>query len=126
MNKKVLFLIASCFFLSVPQLSWSFERDVINQFSTIDASLSGIYDGETTMEEAVKLGDFGLGTPGDHLHFLTKDMQSDGHVLAFSTDQAVLGIDQSSTFTLHLPADQSFMNSDLKGNKESELHKVEK
>lgn len=37
-------------------------RDVLFQVSTIDALLTGIYDGETTLESLREKGDFGLGT----------------------------------------------------------------
>ncbi len=37
-------------------------RDVLAQVSTIDALMTGIYDGETTLESLKEKGDFGLGT----------------------------------------------------------------
>jgi acetolactate decarboxylase len=38
------------------------SRDVLAQVSTIDALMTGIYDGETTLESLKEKGDFGLGT----------------------------------------------------------------
>ena len=37
-------------------------RDVLSQVSTIDALMTGIYDGETTLGSLKEKGDFGLGT----------------------------------------------------------------
>ena len=37
-------------------------RDVLSQVSTIDALMTGIYDGETTLASLKEKGDFGLGT----------------------------------------------------------------
>ena len=37
-------------------------RDVLAQISTIDALMTGIYDGETTLASLREKGDFGLGT----------------------------------------------------------------
>ena len=39
-----------------------YQKETLTQVSTIDALLLGIYDGETTIGELKKLGDFGLGT----------------------------------------------------------------
>ena len=38
------------------------NKDQLLQISTIDALLGGIYDGETTVEQLLKQGDFGIGT----------------------------------------------------------------
>ena len=36
------------------------NKDQLLQISTIDALLGGIYDGETTVEQLLKQGDFGI------------------------------------------------------------------
>ncbi len=38
------------------------DSDVLTQVSTIDALMTGIYDGETTLSALLKEGDFGFGT----------------------------------------------------------------
>ena len=38
------------------------NNDALFQVSTIDALLAGVYDGETTIKELKKQGDFGIGT----------------------------------------------------------------
>ena len=38
------------------------DKDVLFQTSTIDALMAGIYDGQVTMKQLEKQGDFGLGT----------------------------------------------------------------
>jgi acetolactate decarboxylase len=38
------------------------ERDTLYQDSTIDALMQGVYDGDVTVGELTKHGDFGIGT----------------------------------------------------------------
>jgi acetolactate decarboxylase len=38
------------------------DSDVLTQVSTIDALMTGIYDGETTLAALLRQGDFGIGT----------------------------------------------------------------
>jgi acetolactate decarboxylase len=38
------------------------ERDTLNQVSTIDALIQGVYDGDVTVGDLKKHGDFGIGT----------------------------------------------------------------
>jgi len=47
--------------LSVTGVSYA-GQDTLTQISTIDALMSGIYDGETTLQALKEKGDFGLGT----------------------------------------------------------------
>lgn len=44
--------------LAIPSLA----GDKVFQYSTIDALLAGLYDGDMTMTELKRMGDFGLGT----------------------------------------------------------------
>lgn len=47
--------------LAVSGTAWA-GRDTLTQISTIDALMTGIYDGDTTLESLKDKGDFGLGT----------------------------------------------------------------
>lgn len=53
-------VVACCLFLAV--FSCSAGEDTITQVSTIDALMTGVYDGPTTLGELRAKGDFGLGT----------------------------------------------------------------
>ncbi|MCJ7811990.1 acetolactate decarboxylase [bacterium] len=66
-----------------------------------------------------------IAVPGYHLHFLTNDRKSGGHVLDFTVDEAVLEIDETHQFFMFLPESQDFYNLDLTINREEELKKVE-
>ena len=45
----------------------------------------------------------GLNVPGFHIHFLTEDRQSGGHVLDLALARGELAIDASARFHLELP-----------------------
>jgi len=62
------------------------QREALFQFSTIDALLSGIYDGRMTLQELERYGDIGLGT----FHALDGEMLVvDGTVYQVTADGAV-------------------------------------
>ncbi len=56
------FFIASLFLSLCCAIAFAQEKDTLTQVSTIDALLSGIYDGKMPVGELKKLGDFGIGT----------------------------------------------------------------
>jgi acetolactate decarboxylase len=61
MRKYCLFFLI--FLITVPGATHAAGgRDVLFQVSTIDALMTGIYDGETTLGSLKEKGDFGLGT----------------------------------------------------------------
>jgi acetolactate decarboxylase len=69
----------------------------------------------------------GINVPGYHLHFLSTDKKSGGHLLAFTTaEDAVVQIDDTHRLTMILPHDQDFYGIDLATDKQTELEKVEK
>jgi acetolactate decarboxylase len=68
----------------------------------------------------------GINVPGYHLHFLTKDGNSGGHVLSFTIDRAVLKFDKTARYSLILPNDQAFYKADLDSDKQADLKKVER
>lgn len=67
----------------------------------------------------------GINIPGYHLHFLTKDKKSGGHILEFTIKKATLEIDETSKFLVILPKDKAFYGADLTLEKQSDLEKVE-
>lgn len=68
----------------------------------------------------------GLGIPGFHWHFLTKDHDAGGHVLDCQFKGLVAKTSSFNNFLLQLPNDKTFLSSDLSEDKQNELKKVEK
>ena len=68
----------------------------------------------------------GLNITGFHLHFISSDRKSGGHILDFEIDKAQLQIDETRGFQMLLPDDEAFRRLDLTQDKEKELNKVEK
>ena len=68
----------------------------------------------------------GMNVPGYHLHFLSDDRQTGGHVLAFELAHARLAIDDTSNFHIELPTDASFLSAELGGNHSEDIEKAEK
>jgi acetolactate decarboxylase len=55
----------------------------------------------------------GIGVPGYHLHFLTKDGKAGGHVLDFVAQDAEAKLDRLNNFYLILPDTQAFNQMDF-------------
>ncbi len=68
----------------------------------------------------------GVGVPGFHWHFISKDRTSGGHVLALNMPAAVARIDTLHDFTVSLPDNPKYDALDLTKDKAKELHAVEK
>lgn len=68
----------------------------------------------------------GLNVPGYHLHFLSDDHQSGGHVLSLTLTEGTLALASYSLFQVQLPASpESLAGLDLKKDREHELKAVE-
>ncbi|MFH1484958.1 MAG: acetolactate decarboxylase, partial [Chloroflexota bacterium] len=69
----------------------------------------------------------GVNVPGYHLHFLTQDRDSGGHVLEMVVHRAVATVDYTSEFLMVLPGEESdFYKIDLSKDLEKELEKAER
>jgi acetolactate decarboxylase len=68
----------------------------------------------------------GVNVPGYHLHFLSADHTSGGHVLEFRIEKGTLEIGEIKEFFLMLPSDKAFYNADLSQDRGKELKTVEK
>ena len=68
----------------------------------------------------------GVNVPGYHLHFLSEDRQTGGHVLALELEHGRLAIDDTSNFHIELPTDASFLSAELGGDRSGDVEKVEK
>lgn len=67
----------------------------------------------------------GVNMEGYHLHFLTKDGNGGGHVLAFNANNAVVEVDGCTQLLLVLPEAKTFAGVNLTGVKEEDVHAVE-
>ena len=68
----------------------------------------------------------GIGVPGYHLHFITKDRSAGGHVLEMLLDEVTVRVDCISELLIALPDRSEFYGADLSDHKPSELKEVER
>jgi acetolactate decarboxylase len=68
----------------------------------------------------------GINVPGWHLHFISDDRRIGGHVLAFSARDLAVTIDETPSFSLHLPTDREFYGADFSGDTKDAIKRVEK
>lgn len=68
----------------------------------------------------------GIGVPGYHLHFISSDRTTGGHVLEYSLTRGRVDIDHTSTLHLELPETPDFSDADLAaGASQDGIHKAE-
>ena len=67
----------------------------------------------------------GVNVPGYHLHFITEDKMSGGHVLGFQTDSVNIRVEAVHEFRMVLPRSESFYTTDLTKETRKDLDKVE-
>lgn len=69
----------------------------------------------------------GINVPGYHLHFLTEDLTSGGHLLEFKLLRGTIEIDKLSNFYMILPeGDPGFGQVDLSHDRSKDLEKAER
>jgi acetolactate decarboxylase len=68
----------------------------------------------------------GINVPGYHLHFITDDKKSGGHLLSCVIDSVTIQIDRTDSFSVLLPHDSTFASADFSGSSDEALRKVEK
>jgi acetolactate decarboxylase len=68
----------------------------------------------------------GINMPGYHLHFITADTITGGHVLSGTVHNAVVEWQELNTFMLTLPGDSCFLHANLKTQDEAAIKKIEK
>jgi acetolactate decarboxylase len=67
----------------------------------------------------------GLNVPGYHMHFITADRSTGGHLLDLRLEYAEIKVDALSDFEMVLPSNQEFYEADLSENQQAALNKVE-
>ena len=69
----------------------------------------------------------GINVPGYHLHFISDDLKTGGHILDFVLKEGLVEIDVCNQFLMVLPEDDSALGQiDLTKDRATELEKVEK
>ena len=68
----------------------------------------------------------GINVPGTHLHFISDDRKSGGHVLDFEITEGFLKTDKTTNIFLSLPDSPEFSTMDFRNDLEKDLNKVEK
>ncbi len=93
------------------------KDQVVFEFNDISGTIIGFWCPEYLA---------GINVVGYHLHFISDDYSSGGHLLDCRFDSLNAEIDETSDFFMVLPSDQQFRQLDLTANKEEELKKIEK
>jgi acetolactate decarboxylase len=68
----------------------------------------------------------GINVPGFHLHFLTADRSSGGHILDIAIGNATVTLDTTSGFAMELPTGGAFTRTNLTKDLSSDMETVEK
>ena len=68
----------------------------------------------------------GIGVPGYHLHFLSEDRSTGGHVLDYALTAGQVEIDHTSSLHLELPETRSFSEANLEaGSRADDISRAE-
>lgn len=68
----------------------------------------------------------GINVTGLHLHFISDDRKSGGHVLDFEIAEGFLKTDKTTNILISLPDTPEFSAMDFRNDREKDLNKVEK
>ncbi|NDV28400.1 acetolactate decarboxylase [Desulfovibrio sp. JC010] len=93
------------------------KKQSIFRFKNIEGSLVGIKS-----PAYVK----GVGVPGYHWHFITRDRTAGGHVLDCVFTDLAAKVGSYNDFFLQLPETKNFLGTEFNQDKEKELKAVEK
>ena len=100
-----------------PPLVEAAKRQAVFEFKNVDGVIVGFYHPNY-------LG--GINVAGYHCHFLTADHRAGGHLLDCRIKQVRVELQQLEDFSLRLPESPAFSRTDLSGDKQQEIEKVEK
>jgi acetolactate decarboxylase len=100
-----------------PKLEDASKEQKVYTLSNVSGTVVGIWSPSFVQ---------GIAVPGYHLHFISADRKSGGHILDISIDQATLSLEEISGFTMDLPTTGDFLTTDLSGNQSTALNTVEK
>ncbi len=100
-----------------PKLADAVSNQTVFEFENVSGTLVGF-----RTPEYVK----GVNVPGYHIHFITKDRRSGGHVLDFRLDGGNASLDTTNAFFMELPTSGDFNKVELGKDLQAELETVEK
>lgn len=100
-----------------PLLSEAVQNQKVFEYQNVEGTILGFWSPDFIN---------GINVPGYHLHFISKDRTIGGHLLDCKVSQAQVGVDVTDDFTLDLPKNQAFSQSDLARDQTSEVQKVER
>lgn len=99
-----------------PTLSEAVKGQKIFEFHNISGTLVGF-----------RLPDFvnGINVPGYHMHFMTSDRSSGGHLLDLKLENASIKVDDISMLEIVLPSSEEFSKANISGNNQTALRQIE-
>jgi len=100
-----------------PPLAEVAKHQAVFAFHNVDGTIVGFYYPKYLA---------GVNIVGYHLHFLTRDHQSGGHLLACRVKQAQVELEGLNEVRLRLPDNAAFAHTDLHTDKTREIERVEK
>ena len=100
-----------------PRLADAFKDQSLFSMTNVSGVIIGFYCPDYAR---------GVNMAGFHLHFISDDRKSGGHLLDCAFSEAKLEIMAIRNYTLKLPANGTFYRTDLSKDKSSELDKIEK
>jgi acetolactate decarboxylase len=98
-----------------PRLADVIKNQSIFEFENVEGTITGYWIPEYMKE---------VCSSGYHMHFLSADKKSGGHVLDCTITSGTISLDYTYTFTLELPAQNEFYRIDLSGDRTNELRKI--
>jgi acetolactate decarboxylase len=100
-----------------PPLSEAVQHQAVFEYTNVTGTVLGF-----RCPEFVK----GVNVPGWHLHFISKDRKTGGHILDLTTGGGLLQLDTCNRFYMVLPEDKRLQTLDLSKDRSAELERVEK
>ncbi|HVY55248.1 MAG TPA: acetolactate decarboxylase [Thermodesulfobacteriota bacterium] len=99
-----------------PPLTEAVKHETYFEMKNVKGTMAGFW-----LPDYVK----DINATGFHLHFITDDRESGGHVLDCTTKDVKIEIDYSRGLDISLPDTSGFYNADLTGAAGSDVEKVE-
>jgi acetolactate decarboxylase len=93
------------------------HEQIVFDFNNLEGTLAGFFT-PTFLSS--------LNVPGLHLHFLSADLRSGGHVLECVPRKAHVGIQLIHKLELSLPMTPDYLTLDFRRNVDQDLNKIEK
>ncbi len=100
-----------------PPLAEAAKNQKVFEFRNLDGVMVGFFHPRFLA---------GVNVAGYHFHFLTADRRAGGHLLDCRLQQARVEWSRINDFQLRLPGTEEFSRTDLSGDKQQEIDRVER